>query len=654
MSALASRRSLFWFVICVTAGLGLAAILHVDPLLSANDRSRWATVWSLSERGTYQIDEIIQNDDWDTIDKVRHDGHFYSSKPPLLATIVAGVYEAVRATTGWTLTDETAFSARTVLVIVNLIPLLIGLTVLSRFVSRYSQSDVTWSCVFLSAAFGTYLSTFSVTLNNHTPAAISVFFVLAAMARVLIDENQSPWHFCVAGFFAAFACTCELPAALFGLASFVLLAKRDWLRTLLWYVPAALIPLAAFFVTNYLVTGGVKPFYAYYGTETYEYIHQGVPSYWMFPRGIDANTESTAVYFMHCVIGHHGILSLTPVFLFGWLGWFLPRTWRSPLRVLHGLGLLLTVVILTFYMTRTANYNYGGNTAGLRWAFWLIPFWLVGMIPTVEAWGHRRWFQIALGICLTISVYSMASAIGNPWKPSWVFDLMKNAEWINYDTPAPKFERQLTTWIHQLPPDPTQKSWVEFQSSDVDGTLTTLRMTDGGRIQYAKHDARKIVVDWNTATPHARQETYHVLEDRFHAGRPPREFLVWPGEKPSTAVQEAARTFFRNMPKARGYNADHIRYLKTPLCDDAIRCQQAASRVPFEPKGASRSYWYRSDTWICDQVPFGCLRFETTVRADGSNEPYRYRRFDITKASWLGDDPTYNDETVRPKKPSSK
>ncbi|WP_166820293.1 DUF2029 domain-containing protein [Thalassoroseus pseudoceratinae] len=650
MNAPSAKRPLFWFVICVTAGLGMAAILNVDPLLSANDRSRWATVWSLSERGTYQIDEIIQNDDWDTIDKVRHDGHFYSSKPPLLPTIVAGVYEAIRATTGWNLTDDTDRAARSVLVIVNLLPLLIGLTVLSRFITRYMESEVTWAAVFLSAAFGTYLSTFSVTLNNHTPAAISVIFVLAALSRIVIDGSRSPGYFIVAGLFAAFACTCELPAALFGVATFLLLVKHDWLRTLLCFVPAALIPLAAFFVTNYLVTGGVKPFYAYYGTETYEYIHQGVPSYWMFPRGIDANTESTAVYFMHCVIGHHGILSLTPIFLFGWLGWFLPKTWKSPLRILHGLGALLTVAILAFYMSRTANYNYGGNTAGLRWAFWLIPFWLVGMIPVLDAWGQRRWFQFVVGVCLSISVYSMASAIGNPWRPSWLFDLMKQAEWIDYDAPAPKFERPLTTWIHSLPPDPTQKSWVEFESSDVDGTITTLRLTDGGRIQYANHDARTIIVDWNRGSADQRRETYYILEERFHAGRPPREFLVWPGgQAPSKAAQESARTFFRNMPKARGYNADHIRYLKTPLREDAIRCQQAASRVRFEPNDSSQAYWYRSDVWISDQVPFGCLRFETTVRVDGSNEPYRYRRFDITAASWLGDDPPYTDKTVRQK-----
>ena len=63
------------------------------PFLSANDRSRWATVRSLVELGTYEIDQIVAEDLWDTIDIVQHPGkdgelHLYSSKPPLLATLL--------------------------------------------------------------------------------------------------------------------------------------------------------------------------------------------------------------------------------------------------------------------------------------------------------------------------------------------------------------------------------------------------------------------------------------------------------------------------------------------------------------------------------------------------------------------------------------
>ena len=35
---------------------------------------------------------MIQQPNWDTIDMVKHDGHLYSSKPPLLPTLMAGEY----------------------------------------------------------------------------------------------------------------------------------------------------------------------------------------------------------------------------------------------------------------------------------------------------------------------------------------------------------------------------------------------------------------------------------------------------------------------------------------------------------------------------------------------------------------------------------
>ncbi|MCA9057152.1 MAG: hypothetical protein KDA85_01575, partial [Planctomycetaceae bacterium] len=72
-------------IIMVATAVLAAAVLTARPLQSANDRSRWATVWSLVERGTYQIDEIDQVSGWSTIDKVRHrhapnePWHFYSS-----------------------------------------------------------------------------------------------------------------------------------------------------------------------------------------------------------------------------------------------------------------------------------------------------------------------------------------------------------------------------------------------------------------------------------------------------------------------------------------------------------------------------------------------------------------------------------------------
>src|SRR5690606_9947931 len=95
------------------------------------------------------------------------------------------------------------------------------------------------------------------------------------------------WHFVACGLITAFGTCNELPSGLLGIGVFLILLKAAPKQTLTLFVPAALIPLIAFFVANFAATGSWKPFYASYGTETYEFVHEGVPSYWSDPKGID-------------------------------------------------------------------------------------------------------------------------------------------------------------------------------------------------------------------------------------------------------------------------------------------------------------------------------------------------------------------------------
>ena len=67
------------------------------PFLSANDRSRWLAVRALVEQGTFAIDDLLDPRVWNTIDMVQHRGadgelRLYSSKPPLLITLLAAEY----------------------------------------------------------------------------------------------------------------------------------------------------------------------------------------------------------------------------------------------------------------------------------------------------------------------------------------------------------------------------------------------------------------------------------------------------------------------------------------------------------------------------------------------------------------------------------
>lgn len=403
------------------------------PLLSANDRSRWCTVWSLAERGTFQIDEIIRQPGWNTIDKVLKDKHFYSSKPPVLTVTVAGLYWSLKRVTGQDLVTHTHGVVQSILLIINLIPFAISLVLLARLVERHAREDMTRIFVVFAAAFGTFLSTFLNTFNNHTVAANCVLWSLCAALRVIADHDLRRRWFAASGFWGALAVVNDFPAAIFLAGIGGLLLKRDWRRGLIPFAVGAFLPLAAHFGLTLIQTGGLKPFYASFGTEIYNF--QG--SYWLNPQGVDRNLDPPWLYFIHCTIGHHGIFSLSPIFLLSLCGWF----WRSKsqpaeVRWVNLLSLVCTIVVVGFYMTRTAQYNFGGVTSGLRWTFWLTPLWLWSMIAVLDDWLGSRWVRRACLLMLAVSVFSATFPWNNPWTHPWLFQVLEQAGWINYNLPG--------------------------------------------------------------------------------------------------------------------------------------------------------------------------------------------------------------------------
>jgi hypothetical protein len=83
------------------------------------------------------------------------------------------------------------------------------------------------------------------------------------------------------------------------------------------------------------------------------------------------------------------------------------------------------LAIVAFYAWNPKARNYGGSTQGLRWLFWLIPFWLFMLPRGVEAGqtsrGARIW-QLAL---LAVSVLSVGFALRTPWSHPWILEILE-------------------------------------------------------------------------------------------------------------------------------------------------------------------------------------------------------------------------------------
>ncbi len=554
------RRSGYALLILIVMALVAGRISTVlsregnTAFLSANDRSRWCTIAALVEDGTYAIDRLIQIQDdrgrrpWYTIDMVRHRGpdgeqHYYSSKPPLFPTLVAGIYAVVHALTGMTLTEQPIYVTRIVLALVNLPLYGMWALAMARVIElvgggRTGGSDWTRRYMVGAACLGTLLLPFAWSLSNHLPAAsasaVALWIYLEAAQRVrgAAGDSAAPvpwWWWLSAGLAAAFAAANELPALSMLVFWAILVAWLQW-RAALPFAAGALIVAAGFFGTNWLAHQSLRPPYAHRGvgatvarvslersllagdpspaaigpvSETlrdlgvidpgaevkitpssqpdrwivtteddrlfalvlpenspgrngggrnggegderadevvsvalaewddwYEY----PSSYWRGAdrRGVDRGEPSRATYLLHMTFGHHGLFSLTPLWLLVPWGWISGVRIHPPgLRRLYAATAIATLVCAAFYLARPEiDRNYGGVNIGFRWLIWLFPFWILAAVPAVQSLSRSRAGRGLAWLLLGWSLFSVAASLQTPWQHPWIYRFWVFLGWI--------------------------------------------------------------------------------------------------------------------------------------------------------------------------------------------------------------------------------
>ncbi len=511
--------------IWIALGLGLVVgrIARVESphgdtvMLSANDRSRWCTIRALGDHGTFLIDSIIRERDprtgrrvWHTIDRVRHRGwdgkeHDYSSKPPLLPVLLTGEYVALRTLTGASFATHPYYVMRVMLAITNGGMLALMWYLMGVRLIRWRVAAWTFHVLMAMATLGTFLTTFSVTLNNHLPAAFGCLLAAEGVLRIMEGDGRLPW-FVLAGAGSAWAAVNELPALSLVAAVGGCLLLVSPRRMLLGFIPPVLLLAAAFFGTTWWAHGSWRPPYAHRddgavlaawdaaaarppaepgpvdadwrrrlkvsGIElgraarwertadrgrwavfdpasgrrwavrfsdggrvelrAWDDWYDYAGSYWRKPRGIDRGEPRRDVYAFHVLIGHHGVLSLTP---FWWLSLAgLIWSWRREDRAMRWLAAIttaITLVCVIFFIFRPlADRNYGGMTTGFRWLFWLIPCWWLAARPAVERLERHGAGRALVAILLAVSIFSAAYGAMQPWSQPWLFTYWRQLGWL--------------------------------------------------------------------------------------------------------------------------------------------------------------------------------------------------------------------------------
>jgi hypothetical protein len=384
----------------IGGGLIVGTILQQQKLdYCPNDASRWNTVYYLVEHGTYEY--LPEHGAWwntkksknfpadfagtlpfwtiDMVAKKDDAGHyhFYSSKPPLLPTCLAGIVlvienvsKAVDAVFGSVVSQVAGrdvsleadyrthpwFIMRTTLILTQAIPFMIFVVLVGRQILDWTNSPFARYFCIAAAALGTYLTPWSITLNNHVIAAFTVFIAVHATLRIWYDNRREWYWFVLAGLFGAFAATMELPALSLAVAVLVAIAAKDPVRGgTLGLIPALLV-FGAALLTNWLAMGTIKPAYAEFGVPGGLYDYPG--SYWNNPTGMDALQEPKRIYLLHLLIGHHGLFLLTPILLLALVG--------AGRHLRRGLG---TAFVVTLFLAALAvliimDAAQGGRLAG--------------------------------------------------------------------------------------------------------------------------------------------------------------------------------------------------------------------------------------------------------------------------------------------------
>jgi hypothetical protein len=382
---------------------------------SWNEASRLATIESLVERGTWQIDQSAFTAI--TGDKLLLDDHFYSEKPPLLQVVSAVPYSIMHHLFGMELRVRPCEAGelcgyKWLTFLIAGLPSALMIALLYLAIARQTHSNLPALLLANLFAFGTMIWPYSLVFNNHIPAAATLFasFLMILAARHAVTAKSRHMMLFGAGLLVALAVSFDLLAIFLACTFFVIVTIR-YRGAGLAFIAGGLIPALATMVFDLQISGSLFP--PYFSTEGYDY--PGSP--WSTTVAAMSVPKNIWDYIFRSLVGDQGVLSHSPLLLWPIAGLIsVLRNRRHPFRleaVWLALGLLLYILIV---VTRTDNF--GGKAYGARFFILLLPllFYFTAFLPQLEVKtlkGKLIAAILALGILL--SVFSAYQGVLNTW-----------------------------------------------------------------------------------------------------------------------------------------------------------------------------------------------------------------------------------------------
>jgi hypothetical protein len=379
--------------------------LQDSSLDNANTGSRFATIESLVDHGTYHIDksQYVR-----TIDKVKVGKNYISTKPPALPTYAAGVYWVFQKITGKTIAANEGAVVWLVSLFTGWLAHAVFLIYLWRLARLLFQRQLALIGTLSAACFSYLGVAYATTINNHSIGAAIGLVGFYYAFRIRNEYAARPRHWIQAGLCFGFLTAVDLPCGAWMAAAVVYLGTYDWRRTLFLFVPALLPGLMSQLLLSYEITGSLKP--AYENSE----LKQFKDNYFRGgQRGIDALREPKPLYLFNVLIGHHGVFSMTPLLGFGL--WELVRSLKRKVRMPESILVAgVCLVITAFYVYRTRNY--GGWCVGMRHLIPIMPLLLIYFGLWLDRVKLTRWLWSIVLAAFAVGSFNVQDGLSSPFQ----------------------------------------------------------------------------------------------------------------------------------------------------------------------------------------------------------------------------------------------
>ena len=420
MAALARIREIWRdnrpaLLVLLAAFLFLAvATMQKRGRLTTNPVSRVATVERLVEAHTFALKTPTDSTPFPiSIDHVRFGDRLYSSKPTSYPMLMAAQAWPVKKVMGWNFHAHRLDFVRMLVLLNQILPYLMGVWLCLLLLRQWGASRWTQTFLMVALTFGLLPFGYTPTINNHTFALSLHLMAFYLTCQIWEGRQKRRVAYLIVGFLGGFAFANDLTSGLLMVGMMLLLLRRNWKLTLLVAVPGLALALIPDAVGYYLINGTPLP--SYLKGSAYRY----PGAYWTHPEGFDALREPKWLYLTKMLLGHHGLLSLTPLLLVPMAGSLrLVRERANPLRW-HVVWLAAATAAAVGYLTVT-SWNYGGDCIGMRWLLHVMPFWLLLGWQAVERLSARRWGKGALvGLLLLGMPWVLNAAWDEAFIPGW-------------------------------------------------------------------------------------------------------------------------------------------------------------------------------------------------------------------------------------------